>query len=227
MKKLLLIAAVVFMYTACKNNSTSENTKSGTNTSEKTTAAEAVPDGRFDFKSGILVTETDMMGMGKSTMTMTFDDYGKHTLTEMKMSMMGKDMITKTIIKDGYAYSWTQPLSMAIKVKLEDNPDDKNIDYKNLTEEMKKKLNMKEEADETIDGKTCKVYSYSMKEGMSGKTYTWKGMPIQTVMNMAGKNIVTKFVSFEENVSIPSSAFDLPADVEFKEMKKTEHTAQH
>lgn len=223
MKKLFILLSVAFMFTACKTNTApnSENgeTASTEKTDESSTSDVIDGDGKFDDKSGILITETDMMGMGKMKMKMTFDDYGKKVLTEMNMNMMGKEVTNLSLAKDGYAYTWTNPASMSVKIKMDDNNvDEKNINYKNLSEELKKKLNMKEEADETIDGKTCKVFTFSMESGMSGKSYVWKGLPIQTEMNMAGKKIITKFLSYDTNVSIPASTFELPAGVEFKEM---------
>jgi len=227
MKKILLVALTACLFTACKNNSAPNNENSTAVSSENTTTSDVKPNGRFDDKSGILVTETDMMGMGKMQMIMTFDNYGKDVFNETKMSMMGKEMHTKSLVKDGYAYTWTEPASMAVKAKIEEGKvDDKNIDYNHLSEEMKKKLNMKEEANETVDGKDCKVFSFSMKEGMSGKSWIWKGLPVQTEMNMSGKKIMTKFVRYETNVSIPSSTFDVPSGVDFKEMNIGKTTAE-
>ena len=223
MKKLLIIISVTFLFVACKTSTTTNNANGESSTSEKTnensTSNVIDGNGRFDDKSGILITETDMMGMGKMKMKMTFDDYGKKVLTEMNMNMMGKEVTNLSMSRDGYAYSWTNPASMSVKIKIDDKQvDEKNINYKDLSEELRKKMNMKEEGNETIDGKDCKVFSFSMKEGMAGKSWVWKGLPIQTEMNMAGKKIVTKFLSYDTNVSIPSSTFDLPAGVEFKEM---------
>ncbi len=223
MKKLFIILSVTYLFVSCNSNNTTNNENGEKTTTEKieknATSDADIGDGKFDDKSGVLVTETDMMGMGKMNIKMTFDDYGKKVLTEMNMNMMGKEVTNLSMTKDGFAYTWTNPASMSMKIKLDEKDvDEKNINYKNLSEELKKKLNMKEEGNETIDGKDCKVFSFSMKEGMSGKSYIWKGLPIQTEMMMAGKKIVTKFLSYDTNVSIPSSTFELPAGVDFKEM---------
>ncbi len=219
MKKFFFIAASIFVFTACKNNTAPSGATSETAVSEKTSATGNVSDGRFDDKSGILVTETDMMGMGKSTLKMSFDDYGKKMRNEITMSMMGKEIHSTSIIKDGFVYTWSIDMpNMAMKIKLDDNLDDKTIDYKNMTDEMRKKLNLKEEGNETVDGKDCKVFSFSAKEGMKGKSWVWKGLPVQSEMEMQGKKILTKFKEYQTNVSIPTSTFDLPSGVEFKEM---------
>lgn len=226
MKKIFFIATSIFVFTACKNSTAPSGATSETAVSEKASTTNNVSDGRFDDKSGILVTETDMMGMGKSTLKMTFDDYGKKMLNEMTMSMMGKEIHSTSLIKDGYVYSWSKDMpNMAMKIKLDDNLDDKTIDYKNMSEEMKKKLNLKEEGNETIDGKDCKVFSFSVKEGMKGKSWVWKGLPVQSEMEMQSKKILTKFKEYQTNVSIPSSTFDLPSGVEFKEMNVNKTTA--
>lgn len=218
MKKLLIILSATILFVACKTNTTTNNANGETETTELATSTAATPEGRFDDKSGILITETDMMGMGKSTLKMSFDDYGKKVMNEMTMSMMGKEMHTKSLIKDGYAYTWTEPATMAMKVKIDNKSDEKNINYKDLSEELKKKMNMKEEGNETIDGKDCKVFSFSMEEGMKGKSWVWKGLPVQSEIEMQGKKILTKFKEYQTNVSIPASTFDLPAGVDFKEM---------
>jgi outer membrane lipoprotein-sorting protein len=225
MKKIFFIAASILVFNACKNNTAPTSATGETVTTEKATTTDNVPDGRFDDKSGILVTETDMMGMGKSTLKMTFDDYGKKMLNEMTMSMMGKQIHSFSLIKDGFIYTWTDMANMAMKMKLDENLDDKTIDYKNMSEEMRKKLNLKEEGNETVDGKDCKVFSFSMKEGMKGKSWVWKGLPVQSEMEMQGKKILTKFKDYQTNVSIPSSTFDLPTGVEFKEMNVDKTTA--
>ncbi|MBK9330589.1 MAG: hypothetical protein IPM95_15125 [Sphingobacteriales bacterium] len=223
MKNLIVLLSVfAISISACKNSSTNSEAVSEEQAQSVNTETRGV-EGRYDFKSGILETQTEMMGMGNANIKTTFEGYGKTQLIEstVSMEMMGKKINTSTrsLIKDGFLYTWAVPsMGAATKMRIEEGKfDDKNIDFKNLTKEMRDKFQIKEIANETIDGKDCKVFSFSV-EGMNGKSYVWKGLPIQSEMSVSGHTIKTRFVRFEET-DVPSSAFELPADVTFNEMQ--------
>jgi len=227
MKNLFLVLSAVFLFTACKNSATT--TESESDEAKTETAASDAYKGRYEFKSGVLETQTSMMQMGTANIKMTFDDYGKTQLTEsaVSMDMMGKKIntLTKSLMKDGYIYTWAEPsMGAATKMKMSaDKFDEKNMDFNALTEEMKKRFQIKEEGGETIDGKTCKVFSFTT-EGMKGKTWVWKGVPLQSEMSVSGQTITSKFLRLEENPSLPASTFELPAGVTFNEVNLTEQS---
>ncbi len=229
MKNVLIMLCAVLVFTACKSNKAPEEGKQAASAQESSSGSSDLGKGRFELKSGILVSEAEMLGKGNAEMKMTFDDYGKTALTEMTMKVMGTEMVSRSLLKDGYVYTWTIPSTgMAMKMKIEnDKFNEKNIDYRNLTDEIRKKYNIKEEADETIDGKTCKVFSFSPGNGMVGKSYNWKGIPIQSEVTVKGGKIVSKFKSLDENPNLPASIFDLPAGVEFKDFNASAPTAAH
>ena len=92
---------------------------------------------------------------------------------------------------------------------------------------MRKKLNYKDEGTETVNGKECKVASFS-SEQMKGKVWMWKQVPVKMEMSIVDKVVTSTLKNLEENPSLPSGTFDVPADVEFREMSmpKMPETAQ-
>lgn len=221
MKNLFLIAVAVFLFTACKTNSSEDNNKESSG-SVISDAIDAVTpsDG---LKSAIYETEMDMPGgMGKANSKVIFDDHGKKTLTQITtaMSFGGKTMstIATTLLVDGYAYSWSNVGKTGTKIKIDDSKiDPKNLDVSKLTDEMKAKLKFKDEGQETIDGRVCKVGSYSIEQ-MNGKVWIWKQIPVKMQMSIGGNVITSNLKNIEENPSIPAGTFDVPSTIEFKEM---------
>ncbi len=180
--------------------------------------------GSMELESGILETETILPdGIGKTDMKITFDHHGARKLTEMttSMTMAGSPMNTKTtlLIKDGYMYSWMNMTKKGNKMKL--NPSaveaGQGLDFTNITEGMKSRYHFKDEAKETVAGKSAQVYSFGLDK-MKGKVCLWKGVPLKSEVNVNGKIITTNFKNLQENIDIASSAFDLPSDIEFTEV---------
>ncbi len=228
MRNIFLVAIIIALFTACKNNSTDQPGES-TNTSSTSVDVTSAP--AENIKSVMYESETIMPeGMGTTTSKVYTDDFGKKVRTEAitSISFGGKSMnTTSNMLKlDDYAYTWSNMSKTGSKIKLDPSKFDPNTtDIATLTEEMKKKMNLKEEGEETIDGKSCKVFSFSMEQ-MNGKMWSWKGIPLKMEMAMMGKTVTTNVKKIEENPSIPAGTFELPSGIEFKEMQLPA-TAQH
>ncbi|MEZ5025535.1 MAG: hypothetical protein R2739_03060 [Chitinophagales bacterium] len=224
MKNLLSIFCLLGMLTACNSNNNNNSTATGTST-ETTTTEVASPDKEMGLKSVMYETETEMpagMNYGSNKTTIYSDDYGKksRTTSVMHMSYGGKsiDNTSNSLRLGDDIYSWSSAAKGGMRFKIDkDKFDPNSTDLTSLTEDMKKRINYKEEGTETIQGKECKVASFS-SDNMSGKIWTWKGVPMQMQMTVMGKTVTTKVISIQENPSFPASTFDVPAGIEFKEM---------
>lgn len=222
MNKLLLTVSTVLIFTACNQN---KPTSESTETKASAPSAEVAMNKDMGLKSAMYEAETEMPGgVGSTTMKIIFDDYGKLKLTEMNMNMSvgghAMNNSTKSLMKDGYVYSWVAGAKTGTKFKLDLSKADpkKDMDFSNLTEEWKAKYHYKDEGTETIDGKECKVGSYEV-ESFKGKVWMWKQIPVRMELTMSGKSITTNVKNIQENPSIPAGTFDVPADVTFNEVE--------
>jgi hypothetical protein len=223
MKKLFLVMGSVLLLASCNQSPKTDTAAPGATETKEVKETSDAPKGEYGLKSAIVETETEMPGMGTTTMKITFDDYGKKKLTEMTMSMsMGGHSMnhsSKSLYKDDYIYSWSNMTKSGTKMKLDPSKLDpnKDLDFAKLTEEMKAKIHLKEEGTEMIGGKECKIFSYEA-ESMKGKMWLWQQIPLKSELIMGDKTVVTNFKSIQENPSIPSGTFDIPAGIDFKEM---------
>jgi hypothetical protein len=224
MKKIQLIsvlAACFFMLAACKQG-TDKPADPGAEVKTETTDAPGAK-GKYSLKSAKVTSEMELPGgMGKNTTVLYFDDHGKKEMREntTSIAVAGKSMntTTRTIIGTDYIYTWEVGKQTGMKIKLSDRFDPSNMDYEKMTEEMRAKFKMKDEGTAEVLGKTCKVISFEA-EGMKGKTYAWENIPLKVEMSMQGKTMVSEVTDIQENISIDASQFEVPADVEFKEMQ--------
>lgn len=227
MKKLILIFGVIVLFTSCKNESSNATSTDNTALSVSTTTQDNTGGG---LKAAIYEIEALMPGgMGTTHTKVIFDDYGNKTRTTNKVSISfgGKSMNnnSNSLLVDGYIYNWAEGVNYGTKIKLDKaNIDLKNTDFSKLTEDMKKKLNFKYEGTEVIDGRECRVATFS-NEQMQGKIWDWKRIPIKTEVSILGKTISSKLVSLEENPSIPAGTFDVPTGIDFHEMDMPETAA--
>lgn len=219
MRNLFLILSTILIFTACKNN------KPDSETEEPSSVISDVKDAITNdgLKAAIYETETVMPGgMGTTSTKVSFDDYGKKARTEINtaISFGGKNMNTSanSLIADGYVYSWQTGAKTGSKFKLDESKfDPNNMDFSRMSEEMRKKLNYKDEGTETVNGKECKVASFSAEQ-MTGKVWMWKQIPIKMEMSVVGKTVTATLKSLDENPSFADGTFAVPADIEFKEM---------
>jgi hypothetical protein len=175
------------------------------------------------LKSAIIETETEMpQGMGKTSMKVIFDHNGKDKLTEFTtaITVSGQKInnTSKSLLKGNYLYTWSDASAQGTKIKLDPSFFDpkQNLDFSNLTDELKAKYHFSEVGNGTVGGRICKVYSYSTDK-FKGKVWLWKQVPLKSEVNVNGKIVTTNFKSMQENPEIPASTFDVPKDITFRE----------
>jgi hypothetical protein len=191
---------------------------------------------RYEIKSGIVHYEPqNLMGMGTTTQTLYFDDYGRkeavetvtessvmgirtyeHTMQitdgqtgisyEIKKTVNGKDETSKVATKsDLQAF---QEMAQTMARSLDVNELKKNMDYR-------------EEGTETIAGVTGQKYSVAMnREQPNARVYgvMYKNIVLKSEMG----SISTKAASIEENVAVPASKFEIPAGYTVQEVNVAE-----
>jgi hypothetical protein len=208
----MIFAGIVLLF-SCKSK-TSENANATDNKSE---AATATPKGKYAIKSGIVEYKTQMMGMDMKQI-LTFDDYGKKEITEMIAEMMGVKIHTATLIKDGFVYNYD--LEKKTGTKSVSYQSGSNIDFENLSEQMVKDMNLKKEGTEECLSKTCEKMSIDYtKMKMKGSFLVYKGVALQSDIDMGTMKMKLIGEKFIENPEIPAEKFEVPDDIKITESK--------
>jgi hypothetical protein len=124
---------------------------------------------------------------------------------------MGQSMETEVhmLIKDGTVYTWTGEEATGLKTTASQAFDINALNFENISEEWKAKLQFKEEGEEKIDGKNCKVYSMDY-EGSSAKVWVWQNMQIKSKVDIMGLSIFEKLVESNLDVEVDSAYFKVP-----------------
>ena len=111
----------------------------------------------YEVKSGKITMEMDMMGQ-TMVQEIYFDDYGAKQATVMNMQGQKMRQITKdgsNIMIDDAAKTATKMPAMGMM-----GGGEQRINFSNLDEKTIKKNKIQEAGEETVAGKTCKVYKY-------------------------------------------------------------------
>ncbi|HBF89464.1 MAG TPA: hypothetical protein DDX39_12560 [Bacteroidales bacterium] len=222
------LAALAVTLFACQEGAKNTN-ESGEIDSTATESTSLNPNQRYGVKSGIVYYEPmNIMGI-QTTQILYFDDYGakEARIDEVEGEMMGIKTKKRTVnIMDGtWSYTFdTENITngksdlekKVSKMDLSLNPF-AQMDLSKMTEEIKKNFDYKEEGTEEVLGFTGKKYSLKLGQDAPQRIYgvAYKNVPLKVDMGQI-KMIASKF---EENASIPSSVFELPADYEVVEVK--------
>ena len=166
-------------------------------------AVTAMGQNRYGIKSGSYKTEMDMMGQ-TITNTTYFDDYGAKEVTSM--SMMGMEMTQ--LQKDGTMYI----INKGEKSVQEMPQQQEQINYLNLTDEIKAKYKIKEVGKETVAGKECTTYTVEVSQmGQTVKTTVsvWNGIAMKTTADMGGFSMSQKVTEVKEG-PVDAAIFEIP-----------------
>ena len=149
--------------------------------------AQAPANAPYGVKSGVITMSMDMMGNEMITETY-FDDYGLKTAQVSEGGFMGGEGKTRTITdKDGAQIRINDAEKTATKfpaggMGMGFGGGRAQINWNNLTDQVKKDNNIKELGKETIAGKECTKYSMTT-EGFQGPqeqtVWIYKGIQIR------------------------------------------------
>jgi hypothetical protein len=191
---------------------------------------------RYEVKSGVVHYEPqNLMGMGTTTQTLYFEDYGRKEAVETvtESNVMGIRTHEHSMrITDGYT-SISYEIKKTVNGKDETSKVATKSDIRELQEmaqmmamsldvnELKKNMDYREEGTESIAGVTGKKYSVAMnKEQPDARVYgvMYKNIVLKSEMG----SISLKAASIEENVAVPASKFAIPAGYTVQEVNVAE-----
>jgi hypothetical protein len=216
MKRILYVFTLAVFAVSCGSGSQEGSQDSTAVTNESASAPETGK--KYSIKSGIIHQESEAMGI-KMNPVVYFDDYGSKECTEiiMEMKMFGQTIKTHsaTITKDGFIYSIDYEKKTGTKMKsYVTGSSSAAIDFKSLSDEMKTKMNLKDLGSEEYLGKKCQKYSIDYKDmDMKGTYLVYDNIPMKMEATIGQMNTKLSVIKFEENVTVPTEKFDVPADI--------------
>lgn len=188
--------------------------------------AQAPADAPYGVKSGVYTMSMDMMGNEMIT-EYYFDDYGKKTATvsEGGFMGMGEGGKTRTIVVDGKNVRIDDAAKTATSMPSMGGfgggfGGGQQINWNNLTDQVKKDNNIKELGKETVAGKECTKYSMTMDmmgQSMEQTIWIYKGITLKTSMQSEMGDFGQTCKKFEEK-AVEASMFTVPAGVKIEEM---------
>ncbi len=185
---------------------------------------------RYELQSGI-VTYEPMVIMGiKSVSTLYFDDYGRREARETvtDSNMMGMKVHEKKVVITDGDFMISYEAEKIVNGKDETSKVATKTDIRKIKEmamqmggsigeEMKKDFDYREEGSEVIAGVTGTKYSVALnREKKDQRVYgvLYKKIALKTEMG----TITVKAAKIEENVTVPSTIFEVPAGYTIKEV---------
>jgi hypothetical protein len=165
----------------------------------------------FNVKSGYVKYKSQMAGMDMIR-EWWFDNYGALQYEENYMIMMDQKTGGAAVVRDGFRYNWSFKATEGTKSTFYATA---YVDYENVSKEDIEKYKMKNLGFETIAGKKCA--KVSIEKPVGAITWTWEGVPMKTITKFGGKDVTMEATEIKDG-EVPSSKFDLPKDVTFKEM---------
>ena len=176
---------------------------------------------RYEIESAILKKSSVIMGQTISS-TQYIADYGMKESAESVISMQGMVLSLFTMMKDGYAYSANLTMKQGTKTNIAKVVGDyQNINYLNLTDDVKKQYQIEEKGNEQFLGKDCK--SYKLTVTVQGQTVNatilvWQGLALKATMDVLGTTVTEEVTEIQTGVNIPKEKFELPEGIEFVEV---------
>lgn len=209
--KIATLLLVLSIIVSCQPSTNTD--KQSPDTPEKTSAKLAK--NKYGIKSGIVEYSTKAMGT-EVNQTLYFDDFGAKEATEISMEMAGFKSNTLNINKGEYAYTLDMNAKTGTKHKI--IPTGVEIDFNNLSEELEKKMNLEKVGKENFAGKECEKYTIDYKDmQMKGSFLVWKGIALKSDFNLSTMKTEMIAKNIQENVNIPASKFEVPADFKITE----------
>ena len=185
----------------------------------------------FGVKSGKI--EYKIEGKTKGSKTLWWDDYGrlqcevKKTSTKMMGMTTNEEVMTLRNRKGAYHINLVDKTGTFMSLEDEADMTDAitgtsdEAELNKKAEEIKKGFDAKDVGTEIILGRSCTLMEIGK---LNGKHWRYKEIPLKMEIKMGGLlgNSLEEAVSFDENIAVPASRFEVPSDVTIQKMEMPE-----
>ncbi|HPR31327.1 MAG TPA: hypothetical protein PLK12_04490 [Prolixibacteraceae bacterium] len=138
-----------------------------------------------------------------------FDDYGNRQLEDNYMTIMGNKTGGKALVLDGYRYNWEYDQSEGTRMKFYSAAA---TDYENVSQKDKERYGIEKHGYEEIAGKRC--LKVTLEKPVKSTVWVWEGIPLKTVSNFAGQDVVMEAVEIKTG-GVDASLFQIPGGITF------------
>lgn len=215
--KRLLLSVVLCAFTLFACNNEEKNIEQNVDNISKENIVEVGSDIQkafsadkyFDVESGYIKYNNNAAGQ-EMTRELWFDQFGKLQYEENYFFIAGTKYGSKTLVLDGYSYSWDY-----------DNPNGRKFkhymaatDYDNVSDKDIERYGIKKLGYENVLGKNC--LKVSTEKPAKSTSWVWNKIPLKTVAVFGGKDVIMEALKIEIG-SVDANKFVLPKDVVFAE----------
>ena len=212
----LLFLAIVLLVVACNSSNKNETENSDKKIAEsKNDDKTEVKKGNdeisvkhiYKVESGYIKFKTNTAGIDM-TRELWFDDFGNKQYEENYMLIMDEKHGSKSLILDGFSYSWDLDAEQGTKMKFYAAV----TDYDNVSEKDIEKYGIKKHGHEDVLGKEC--LKVSTEEPVKSTIWMWNNIPLKTEAEFGGEPVLMEAV--EINIGkVDAAKFTLPDNIEF------------
>ena len=212
----LLFLAIVLLVVACNSSNKNETENSDKKIAEsKNDDKTEVKKGNdeisvkhiYKVESGYIKFKTNTAGIDM-TREFWFDDFGNKQYEENYMLIMDEKHGSKSLILDGFSYSWDLDAEQGTKMKFYAAV----TDYDNVSEKDIEKYGIKKHGHEDVLGKEC--LKVSTEEPVKSNIWMWNNIPLKTEAEFGGEPVLMEAV--EINIGkVDAAKFTLPDNIEF------------
>ncbi|HRW22385.1 MAG TPA: hypothetical protein PLO05_07850 [Bacteroidales bacterium] len=212
----LLFLAIVLLVVACNSSNKNETENSDKKIAEsKNDDKTEVKKGNdeisvkhiYKVESGYIKFKTNTAGIDM-TRELWFDDFGNKQYEENYMLIMDEKHGSKSLILDGFSYSWDLDAEQGTKMKFYAAV----TDYDNVSEKDIEKYGIKKHGHEDVLGKEC--LKVSTEEPVKSNIWMWNNIPLKTEAEFGGEPVLMEAV--EINIGkVDAAKFTLPDNIEF------------
>lgn len=170
----------------------------------------------YEVKSGIIRSRVNAGGIILQQ-TEYFDNWGNSITVESIMGEKEHALKTSTVYGDKFLtmIKWEKQEGVRIP---RTRP---RINWLNIDSVTEKAFQIRYLGRVMLKGYKCELYKFIIKDnGREEEATNWvyKGVPIQYTTVNNGVRMVQELISFEENVSVDNSVFDIPDSITIKDL---------
>lgn len=206
---LLFVFSALFLFSCRSKAPVRDNAGPVSSVSQQTTDSAKT---RYGIKSGIIEYTSAMRGR-EARQKLSFDEFGREERIETETEVQGLKITTVSVEKDGYVYTFNPATGRGTKVA-QLGRQSYMINFRNLSDEMRRKMNLEITDTVIYDGKKCFRYTADWVEmSMKGTYLVWQGIILNSDITVGNYSMQMTATNITEDAELPASLFNIPPGI--------------